>query len=252
MDERTFFGLLLPAWFVLAGVVAVALLFVTAPYGRHARAGWGPALPARIGWMVMEAPAPLLFAACWAAGGAPVDQPALAYLALFELHYLHRAFVFPLRLAPGAGPVPLSVMGMALVFNLGNAYLQGRWLFHFATPDPPAWLASAPFLAGLLLFGAGFAINLHADGVLRRLRRGGEGYRIPQGGLFRRVSCPNYLGEIMEWCGWALATFSWAGLAFAVWTAANLVPRALAHHRWYREQFPEYPQERKALVPWVL
>ena len=35
-------------------------------------------------------------------------------------------------------------------------------------------------------------------------------------------------------------------------SAANLVPRALATHRWYRERFPDYPQDRKALIPFVL
>lgn len=37
-----------------------------------------------------------------------------------------------------------------------------------------------------------------------------------------------------------------------VWTAVNLVPRALAHHRWYREHFEDYPRQRKALIPFVL
>ena len=51
--------------------------------------------------------------------------------------------------------------------------------------------------------------------------------------------------------GWALATWSLPGLAFAVWTVANLVPRARANHRWYRGRFPDYPKERRALVPGV-
>ena len=86
-----------------------------------------------------------------------------------------------------------------------------------------------------------------------RLRAPGEsGYKIPRGGLYRWVSCPNYFGELLEWLGWALATWSTAGLAFAVYTAANLVPRALAHHRWYQERFDDYPAERKAVVPLVL
>ena len=62
---------------------------------------------------------------------------------------------------------------------------------------------------------------------------------------------PNYLGEIVVWSGWALATWSLPGLAFAVWTIANLAPRARSHHTWYQETFPDYPAERKALVPWM-
>jgi protein-S-isoprenylcysteine O-methyltransferase Ste14 len=63
------------------------------------------------------------------------------------------------------------------------------------------------------------------------------------------VSCPNYLGEIVEWFGWALATWSFGGLAFALYTTANLAPRALDHHAWYRRQFPDYPADRRALLP---
>lgn len=66
------------------------------------------------------------------------------------------------------------------------------------------------------------------------------------------MSSPNYLGEIIEWTGFALATWSLPGLAFALWTVANLVPRAVAHHRWYRGKFPGYPVERRALIPYLL
>ena len=53
----------------LAALTFVGLRFVTAPYGRHGRGGWGPTVSARLGWLIMESPAPLLFA-----GGA---EPAL-------------------------------------------------------------------------------------------------------------------------------------------------------------------------------
>ena len=66
------------------------------------------------------------------------------------------------------------------------------------------------------------------------------------------MSCPNYLGECIEWLGFALMASTLASLAFFVFTVANLLPRALTHHRWYRSQFPGYPKERKALVPGVL
>jgi protein-S-isoprenylcysteine O-methyltransferase Ste14 len=109
------------------------------------------------------------------------------------------------------------------------------------------------FVAGVLVFFSGLAVNVRADRRLMALRAPGEtGYKIPRGGLYEYVSSPNYLGEIVEWLGWALATWSLAGLAFAVYTIANLLPRALQHHAWYRRTFPDYPPGRKALVPFVL
>jgi len=70
--------------------------------------------------------------------------------------------------------------------------------------------------------------------------------------MYRYVSCPNYLGEILEWAAWAVLTWSLVGLVFAIWTGANLIPRALAHHKWYQEKFPDYPKDRKAIIPFLL
>ena len=96
-------------------------------------------------------------------------------------------------------------------------------------------------------------INLHSDGILRSLRSDEiPGYQIPKGGAFELVSCANYFGEVIEWLGWACLTWSLAGLTFAIWTAANLIPRALAHHQWYRREFSDYPGKRKAILPYIL
>jgi 3-oxo-5-alpha-steroid 4-dehydrogenase 1 len=133
-----------------------------------------------------------------------------------------------------------------------NGYLNGRWLFTFSDPYPREWLLDPRFIAGTCLFVAGLALNHHSDEVLRRLRRPGEtGYKIPRGGLYRWVSCPNYLGEIIEWTGWAIATWSLPGLLFAVWTFANLAPRGWEHHGWYKEKFADYPKDRRAIIPFV-
>jgi protein-S-isoprenylcysteine O-methyltransferase Ste14 len=146
----------------------------------------------------------------------------------------------------------LAVALMGFLFNGVNATLNGWYLFRHAAPYPLAWLLDGRFVLGFSLFAAGFVINRWSDAILRGLRRPGESvYRIPHGGVFRWVSSPNYLGEIMEWAGWAVLTWSFAGASFAAWTVANLAPRARANHRWYRENFPDYPGERRILVPLV-
>jgi hypothetical protein len=62
MNEHMVFNALLITMFALAATTVIALFFVTAPYGRHTRKGWGPTIGERLGWIVMEAPAPLVFA----------------------------------------------------------------------------------------------------------------------------------------------------------------------------------------------
>ena len=229
----------------------VGLRFVTAPYGRHGRGGWGPKLPARVGWLVMESPAPLVFAGVYLAGDHRADLVPLVFLAMWQTHYVQRTFVYPFLMRGGA-PIPVVLMAMAIAFNVLNAYVNARWVSHLGS-YAAGWLADPRFLAGLALFAGGLALNLSADRTLRRLRAPGEtGYRIPRGGAYRFVSCPNYLGEIVEWFGWALATWSVAGLAFALYTTANLAPRAIAHHGWYRQQFADYPAGRRAIVPYLL
>ena len=250
-DRWYFYGLV---GLVAVGVASfLALLFVTAPYGRHERPGWGPSLPARIAWIVQELPAPLLFTIVFLRGEHAFRPAPPAFLFLWQLHYLQRTFVFPLRLRVGANHVPVSTVVMAIVFNVTNASLNAYAITHGALRHVEAWFTDPRFVIGVALFLAGWAVNLNSDAILRNLRKPGEtGYKIPHGGLFRFVSCPNYLGEIIEWCGWALATWTWAGAAFAFFTIANLLPRALSHHRWYRARFPEYPPERKAIIPFVV
>jgi hypothetical protein len=54
-----------------------------------------------------------------------------------------------------------------------------------------------------------------------------------------------------EWLGWALATWSLPGLGFALFTVANLVPRAYSNRAWYMAKFPDYPKERKRVIPLI-
>jgi protein-S-isoprenylcysteine O-methyltransferase Ste14 len=179
---------------------------------------------------------------------------SLIFLGLWEFHYLYRSVVYPLLMRDSGGRnMPVLIMLMAIVYNCANGYVNGYHLFVTTDVYSLRWLADPRFVLGVTLFAAGFVVHVWSDGILRRLRATGAArYGIPRGGLFRYVSCPNYLGEIVQWCGFALATWSLAGLSFAVFTVANLLPRALSYHRWYRETFPEYPDDRRALIPAIL
>ncbi len=246
------FNILLLSWICLAVVVFILLLFISAPYGRHLRKGWGPNLSNRLGWMIMEAPSAILMLVYFFTGHRQNSIVLLLFIILWETHYIHRTFIFPLRFQSSKKDMPLLVVVMAIFFNTGNTYFNGLYLFHFSPEYPVSWLYDWRFMAGTVIFMAGFAINQHADHVLFTLRKPGEtGYKIPYGGMYRWISCPNYFGEVLEWTGWALATWSLAGLSFAIWTFANLVPRALANHQWYNRQFDEYPAERKAVIPFL-
>jgi 3-oxo-5-alpha-steroid 4-dehydrogenase 1 len=248
MFEAAFFYRVVYAGFAAGLAALIALCFFPAPYGRHSRSGWGPAIDPRIGWIAMELPAVATVAALFVTSDRTASLAGLVFLAMWEFHYVHRAFVYPLLLRPGSARMPVSIPALGIVFNLFNGYLQGGWLFRVSPRYAAGWLSDPHFLSGAALFLAGMAVNWHSDSVLRSLRKPGETeYKVPQGGFYRWVSCPNYLGEIVEWIGWAIATWSLAGTAFAFWTAANLIPRAVSHHKWYRQHFPGYPKERRAI-----
>jgi 3-oxo-5-alpha-steroid 4-dehydrogenase 1 len=141
----------------------------------------------------------------------------------------------------------------------------------------PQWQWPPPYvLVGAAVWALGWAVNLHSDGILRSLRpASGAGsdssgssssgqrrqkaaaaqtrYRIPRGGAFELVSAANYAGEVLEWIGYAIATRGApVAAAFAWFTFANLAPRALRHHRFYLETFPDYPKSRRAIIPYLL
>jgi protein-S-isoprenylcysteine O-methyltransferase Ste14 len=252
MTELELYEHLVVTLCVAAALTLIALCLVTAPYGRHLRSGWGPTIAARLGWIVMESPAVLLFVGVFVIGQKATQFVPLLLLCLWQLHYVYRALIYPFRLSETAHRMPVSIVGMAIGFNCINAYVNARWISHFGD-YPDDWLASPAFILGTVVFFAGWFINRHADRVLLRVRGVGDSrYGIPRGGLYRFISCPNYLGEMLQWIGWAVLTWSAAGLAFAVFSIANLLPRAIANHRWYRREFAGYPGNRKALVPFLL
>ncbi|MGD2128067.1 MAG: DUF1295 domain-containing protein [Lysobacterales bacterium] len=234
--------------FTLCPVVLFALLRVSAPYGRHGRGGWGPLLPSRAAWALMELPALLVIGVLVLTSPAAKAPGAWVPLLFWFGHYAYRTFVFPALMRPSGSPFPIVLVLFAIAFNVLNGYNNAQALVDAGGRASP--LLSLHFVAGATIFLAGFSLHVSSDLTIRNLRRQNPvGYGIPQGGLFRWVGSPNYLGEIIQWSGWAVMTWSLAGLAFALFTFCNLAPRAVANHRWYRNHFSGYPPDRKILVP---
>lgn len=245
----------------MAVIVFVALFFFKAGYGYLSSSNWGPKISNRTAWIIMEAPA-FIFMSYYTvkfalSGNSTGNSSIVLYImaGLYLLHYFQRSFIFPL-LMRGRSRMPVAIMLMGLVFNTLNAYLIGGWLYGQAPSGKYelSWLWSPQFIIGLLLFIAGMAINMHSDHVIRNLRKPGDTrHYIPKKGLYRYVTSANYFGELTEWIGYAILTWSPAGALFAVWTFANLGPRAKSLTEKYVSEFgDEYTSlGKKHIIPFI-
>lgn len=251
-----FYYTLMVSMAAMALIVFAALQFIEAPYGMTFSNRWGPSINNRLGWIIMEAPAFFVMLA-FCISSPQHSWPTYLFAVVYLLHYFQRSFIFPM-LMRGKSRMALLIPAMGATFNIINAYFIGAWLFHFAPMDyynfsarPAMLLATA---IGILIFCIGLGINLQSDYIIRHLRKPGEtGHKIPRGGMYNHVAAANYLGEIMEWVGYAIMTWSAAGALFALWTAANLVPRAGKLHQRYINEFgKEYTSlKRYKILPYI-
>ena len=240
---------------IVAVVVFLCLYFVDAGYGKFYRPSWGPSLDNHLGWFLMEVPVFAVMLLLWWFSERRTDVVRVVFLLLFEAHYFHRSFIFPRQLR-GHSRMPWSIVAMGALFNTLNAIMQGGWIFYFSPADryPVSWLTSLPFLAGTALFFAGMYVNIQSDGIIRNLRQPGDtAHYLPQGGLFRYVTSANYFGEWLEWTGFAILTWSWAGAVFSLWTFANLCPRAARIYKLYCQEFPDQMAtlKPKRFIPFI-
>ena len=237
---------------ILAPITFCALLFYPAQYGgRHTSQGDRWLVPGKPAWVIMELPAVVGIAYFFFTGPDPFRPAALICFGMWQLHYVDRTFLYPLRQRSQA-PQRLYIAATAFAYQSANGFVNGYALSH-APHLEAGWLSEPRFVLGVGLFAVGFYINRQSDHILRNLRKPGEtGYKVPHGGMYPLISCPNYFGEILIWSGFALASWTLAGASFAIWTCANLIPRALTHHRWYQSKFSDYPPGRKAVIPGLL
>ncbi len=252
MSHETF-NIVCWIWIGVAVLIFPILLKVTQPYGRHSKNNFGPMINNRLGWFLMEFPALAIFGYYLVFKADLLNVLILVPALLWGVHYIHRVLIFPLQLRTARKKIPALIVFLAFIFNIINGFLNGYWYVQFAPEFKSGVVIDLRLISGVIIFISGFVINKYHDSILIKLRPlKGDGYKIPYGGLFRYVSCPNFFGEIISWAGFALAAFNLPALTFLIWTLINLTTRALDHHRWYIKEFPEYDKDRKALIPFLL
>ena len=244
-------------WLMLgmAVVVFVSLYFVNAGYGQFRSKQWGWSIDNRWAWMLMEAPVFLIMWIIWLCSPLQWHLPQLVLFSLFEIHYFQRSFLFPWMMT-GHSQMPIAIMLMGITFNVINGFMQGAGLYWFPNPnftEGALYLLRWNAILGILLFLVGIIINWHSDHVIRNLRKPGDTrHYLPQNGMYRYVTSANYFGELMEWVGFALAASTLVAWVFPIWTAANLVPRAHAINKRYKEEFGEEAVgKRKRIIPFI-
>lgn len=247
------FNTLLLIMAITALIVFIALYYIKAGYGIFFTSKWGISIPNKISWICMEAPVFIVMLILWSQSERQFETVPLLFFLLFELHYFQRSFIFPFLLK-GKNKMPIAIMLMGIVFNLINGYIQGKWIFYISPADmyTESWLYTPQFIIGTILFFIGMGINIHSDYIIRNLRKPGDtNHYLPKGGVFNYVTSANYFGEIVEWLGFAILTWSTSGALFAWWTFANLVPRSNTIHNKYRQMFGDQLGKRKRVIPFI-
>jgi|TARA_B110001454_G_C12653189_1_gene406306 protein-S-isoprenylcysteine O-methyltransferase Ste14 len=234
-------------WILIALIIFPINLIFKAPYGKHSTKKWGKTIDNKTGWFLMELPA---LVTCPSIYFIVVEEISLSigFVFIWITHYFNRTIIYPLRIKTKGKKIPIAIVASAFFFNLINGFLNGYFisLINFES------LSFTYIISGLLIFIIGFYVNVSSDNKLIKLRTNQKDYVIPKGGLFNYVSCPNFLGEIIEWLGFATMTLNLGSISFLIWTICNLIPRSKAHHKWYKENFEKYPTTRKAVIPYLL
>ena len=237
---------------IIAVIVYIALQYFKAGYGYLRTANWGPSIPNRPAWILMECPVFIVMVVLMVKYQANANIVTIAMATLFLIHYFQRSFIFPL-LIKGKSKMPIAIILMGATFNVINGILIGLWLFKYSNYTIE-WFISPQFIVGTLIFVFGMAVNLQSDYIIRHLRKPGDTkHYIPRGGMFKYVSSANYFGEITEWFGFAILTWSLPGALFCIWTFANLAPRAGSLYKKYEEEFGEEftKLKRKRVIPFI-
>ena len=252
--------------------IFLSLLFIKAYYGKFFNSNTEetnciqkllrkifPVIPSRISWIIQECPCVFVTLFYLVYNFGNYNYKNILVILPFLIHYIHRTFIFPFVIHSSKNN-PLEITLMAFTFCFFNAIMINRSVLNFCAYETNFWLY---YIYGLITFCCGMYINIYSDYSMIRQRNAnneqtsGSKYIIPRGFMYELISCPNYFGELTEWLGFTVLSYSFSGLVFFVSTFANLFPRAIQYHQWYQNKFKDQFStdkelaSRKAIVPFL-
>lgn len=245
---------------------AIMLVFLPAPYGKFANSmDFLPILSIKLPWKLWftlsESPALFMPLVATYLFWEDVTPSFFTFFFLYELHYIHRLIIYPhRRVRSNHGKSTLIIVFMSFAFQSVNGFMMTKFAIFqnkvSILSDNGLLTPGYAFYNGLAMFFLGAFFNLYCDECLIQLRQSGDDskYYLPKGSeLFDKIASPNYLAEIVEWMGMMLLYPNPATVGFVINTCANLVPRAIATNRFYKQRFGDRnPPGRKAIIPMVL
>ena len=247
--------------FAYAALVLVSSFFGTAPTAaiRRRQARQGLKLGAKQGWVLMELPGLIVFPVVFFMGSNANQAVPLFFLAIWMVHYTNRALITPLlmRVQPGSqASFSFGVVIAGWITLFLHGYFNAAYLTELGTQYTYDWFTDPRFRVGFAIYLVGFFLNIHSDRILRNVRspKPSPTSRATRSlwRRFRFVSCPQYLGEILSFTGFAIMAWNLGAVFVLAMTAGNLIPRAIYTHRWFHKNFEDYPAERKAIIPGIL
>ena len=174
-------------------LLTIILQFMNAPYGRFNNSKnsnpFNFTINGRYGFVLLELPTviipPLLVIFVY---GNFMTDITLAFIIIFEIHYIQRTFIYPLCRMQRCNPTTITTVLLGFAITTINSYLCTKYTVFWnkdkyfrENPD----FAKGRLFVGICLFFYGFYINVCSDSILLNLRKPGElGYRIPRGQFF--------------------------------------------------------------------
>ena len=257
--------------FLLSDIpIFITLFFVKAYYGKffndyNKYRSFIPTISSRTSWIIQECPCVFItiFYLFKYFNSTSIINSIL--LLAFLIHYIHRTFIFPFKIKNSKNN-PIEITLMAFTFCFFNAIMINRSILlfsnYFNNDSNDFILSIIQILIGYFIFFVGMYINIKHDYLMisfRKKNKDKSEYILPRGYLYELISCPNYFGELLEWLGFAILTGTFSGFVFFISTFANLFPRAIKYHNWYKNKFKDEfnnkkdnVKDRKAIIPYII